>query len=237
MTPRKALFAIAGAVAFVAAGQNVYRDGRLISGPDARWRGGRSGGFHDRGRFNRGGYGRGGWGWRNDFPHSSTLHQPWAGSDTYEKNKNAGRERDGGRSDFQRDRDSTLDVYHREEDRARAIRERERDREEQRHAIRENKAAIEREREAARREREAREQDQLDEIRYRAAEKERKINSRQERQAEDYDKIMRNLEQCRAYNEDGTPCAKKANPGIPFCHRHVGYKGEMQPVKGGRSRR
>ena len=233
MTPRKAIFAIACATALVAVGQNVYRDGRLISGPDARWRG--RPGSYGRGGYNRGGYGRGGWGWRNDFPQSSTLHQPWAGSDTYEKNKNAGRERDGGRSDFQRDRDSTLDVYHREEDRARAIRERERDREERRQTIRENKAAIDKGREAARREREAREQDQLDEIRYRAAEKERKINDRHERQAEDYDKIMRDLGECRAYNADGTPCTKKANPGIPFCHRHVGYTGEMKPaVKSGR---
>lgn len=167
------------------------------------------------------------------FPTSSELHRPWAGSDTYEKNKNAGRERDGGRSDFQRDRDSTLDVYHREEDRARAVRENERIREERRQAIRENKEAIARDRESARRAKEAREADQLDEIRYRAAEKERAVNERHDKQAEEYDKIMRSLKPCRAYNADGTPCTKKANPGIPFCHKHVGYTGKMQPDEKG----
>lgn len=221
MTIRLAMFGMMAVAVSAVTGQNVYRDGRLISGPDAR----------RRGVYGRGGYGgryRGGV-WRNDYPKSSTLHQPWAGSDTYEKNKNAGRERDGGRSDFQRDRDSTLDTYHREEDRARAVRESERIREERRQAIRENKEAIARDRELARRAKEAREADQLDEIRYRAAEKERRVNERQDRQSEEYDRIMRSLKPCRAYNADGTPCTKKANPGIPFCHKHVGYTGKMQP--------
>lgn len=149
-----------------------------------------------------------------------SLHRPWAGSGTYEKNLESSRTRDGGRSDFQRDRDATLDVYHREEDRARAIRNAEAARAEKQQTVRDNKAVIEANARAAEAERRAREAEQSAEIRARAAEQEREILRRRAEQEKVHDAILNALPTCAGTMEDGTPCRMKANPGSHYCARH-----------------
>ena len=149
-----------------------------------------------------------------------TLHAPWAGSGTYEKNLGT-RSRDAGRSDFQRDRDATLDVLHREEDRARAIARQEAAREETRQAIRENKAVIEANARAAEAERRAREAERSAEIRARAAEQERELLRRRAEQEQVHDAVLSALPDCAATLPDGRPCRAKANPGYHFCAHHL----------------
>ena len=177
-------------------------------------RGGRSRGARPR---MRGGYG--GRVHTNVHQGPDTLHRPWAGSGTYEKNL-GDRNRDGGRSDFQRDRDATLDVYHREEDRARRIAREEAAREEKARVVRENKAVIEANARAAEAERRAREAERLAEIRARAAEQEREIRRRQAEQEKVHDAVLNALPDCAATLEDGKSCRMKANPGSHFCARH-----------------
>ena len=48
-------------------------------------------------------------------------------------------------------------------------------------------------------------------------------------QEAEHDRIMAALKPCRAYNADGSVCTRKANPGLSFCHLHVGYTGQLQP--------
>lgn len=149
-----------------------------------------------------------------------TLHRPWAGSGTYEKNL-GDRGRDGGRSDFQRDRDATLDVYHREEERARRIAREEAARAEKEREIRENRALIEANARAAEAERRAREAERTAEIRARAAEQEREIRRRQAEQEKVHDAVLSALPDCAATLENGRPCRMKANPGSHYCARHL----------------
>ncbi len=179
-----------------------------------------AGGLRDRGR------GRGGRGYdrvyRNVQEGPDSLHRPWVGSDTYEKNlaaRNGGR--DGGRADFQRDRDATLDVYHREEDRARRIQHEESVRREQQLVVEANKAVIEANARAAEAERRAREAERLAEIRQRAVEQEREILRRRAEQEKVHDAILSSLPTCMGRNADGTPCTRKANPGHHYCHLHL----------------
>ena len=49
-------------------------------------------------------------------------------------------------------------------------------------------------------------------------------------QEAEHDRIMAELKPCRAYNADGSICTRKANPGMSFCHLHVGYSGALQPI-------
>ena len=48
-------------------------------------------------------------------------------------------------------------------------------------------------------------------------------------QEAEHDRILAGLKPCRAYNDDGSACSRKANPGLSFCHLHVGYNGPLQP--------
>ena len=73
-------------------------------------------------------------------------------------------------------------------------------------------------------------QEQTDEIRRRAAEQEALRARRLAEQEAAYDRIMANLQPCRAFRDDGSPCTRKANPGLSFCHLHTGYAGPLQPV-------
>lgn len=45
-----------------------------------------------------------------------------------------------------------------------------------------------------------------------------------------YDSIMASLQQCKATNPDGTPCRHKANPGMSYCFRHVGFDKGASPA-------
>ena len=38
-----------------------------------------------------------------------------------------------------------------------------------------------------------------------------------------HDEILASLQQCKAKNPDGSPCKRKANPGLEYCYLHVGY--------------
>ena len=149
-----------------------------------------------------------------------SLHRPWAGSGTYEKNLRS-RSRDGGRSDFQRDRDATLDVYHREEDRARARAQYEAARAERARVVQENRAVIEANARAAAAERRAAEAERTAEIRARAAEQERETLRRRMEQERVHDAILNALPSCAATLPDGSPCRMKANPGEHFCACHL----------------
>ena len=47
-----------------------------------------------------------------------------------------------------------------------------------------------------------------------------KIKANKDRQ---YNEAMASLQQCKALNPDGAQCQRKANPGLQYCYRHVGY--------------
>ena len=166
----------------------------------------------------------------NVYQGPDSLHRPWVGSDTYDKNLNS-RSTDNGRSDFQRDRDAALDTLHHEEERARSIRHDEEARTEKMQDVRVNKAVIEANARAEAAERKAREAELNAEIRARAAELESERRAAAARSAEmaaRHDAALAALKTCRAYNDNGTPCMRKANPGLEFCYLHVGYSGKMQ---------
>lgn len=185
--------------------------GRVVRGPVVTTPGVRGGGartgFHG-GRVHR-----------NVHQGPDSLHRPWAGSDTYDKNLN--RSKDGGRSDFQRDRDATLDVYHGEEDRARRIAHEEAARAEKMQNVRENKAVIDAQNRAAAAERKAREAERNAELRARAAEQERETVRRRAEQEKVHDAVLSALPTCIGRNADGTPCTRKANPGHHCCALHI----------------
>ena len=166
--------------------------------------------------------GWGGWMYTNVYQGPDSLHRPWAGSDTYEKNL-GGKSKDGGRADFQRDRDATLDVHHSEEARAARIQREETARAEMQQKVKENKAVIEANTRAAEAERRAREAERLAEIRARAAEQEREILRRRAEQEKVHDAILNALPPCAARLEDGRPCPRKANPGSHYCYRHLDW--------------
>lgn len=159
-----------------------------------------------------------------------SLHRPWIGSETYDKNLGS-RSTDNGRSDFQRDRDAALDTLHHEEDRARSIRNEDAARAEKMQSVRENKALIEANARAAAAEQRAREAELNAEIRARAAELEadrRAAAARTVEMVARHDEALAALKPCRAYNDNGKPCPRKANPGMDFCYLHVSYSGRLQ---------
>ena len=163
---------------------------------------------------------RGGRVYTNVQEGQDSLHRPWVGSGTYEKNLGK-RNQDGGRADFQRDRDATLDVYHREEERARRIQQAEAVKAEQQQLVRDNKAVIEANARAVEAERRAREAERQAEIRQRAAEQEAEILRRRAEQEKNHDAILNALPTCMGRNADGSPCTRKANPGHHYCHLHL----------------
>lgn len=158
-----------------------------------------------------------------------SLHRPWAGSGIYQKNIELGRgSGSSSRSSFQRDRDATLDVYHREEERARWIRRQEQQTAEKEAQVRANKAQIELDRRQAELARKAREDAQQAELRRRAEEQEHRQHLRQIEKELSYERTMRSLTACQAVMADGLPCPRKANPGLDFCYLHVDWKGAVR---------
>lgn len=171
---------------------------------------------------------RGGGGRTNVHQGPDSLHRPWAGSDTYQKNIESGRGGGrSGRSDFQRDRDSTLDVYHREEDRARRIQREERQSAEKESQVRANKAQIEADRRQAEIDRKARADAQQAELRRRAEDQERRQEMRNLLSEAHYDAAVRALKPCQALLGEGHPCPRKANPGYSYCYLHLDWKGPV----------
>ena len=175
------------------------------------------------GAYGRDGYQGGYRVYQNVQKGEDSTHRPWVGSDTYEKNL-AKRSQDNGRADFQRDRDATLDVYHREEDRVRRLQQEDELRAEQRETIRANKAVIEANLRAAEAERRAREAERNAEIKQRAAEQELETLRRRDEQEKVHDASLQALPPCSARLADGRPCPRKSNPGSHFCYLHLDWK-------------
>ena len=99
---------------------------------------------------------------------------------------------------------------------------------EQRQELAEAKAEIREQRRQKAAARQAFLDEQTAEIRRRAAEQQELRARRQAEQEEAHDRIMAGLKPCRAYNDDGSPCTRKANPGLSYCYLHVGYSGPLQ---------
>ncbi len=165
---------------------------------------------------------------RNVHRGEDSLHRPWAGSISYERKKDEADARAAAHKMRQETR-SMLDLMN-----AEAESERRRQASERRQAEeRENLAAAKAEVRDQRRQRAAAHQaflqEQTDEIRRRAAEQEALRMRRLAEQEAAHDRILAGLKPCRAYNADGSACSRKANPGLSFCHLHVGYDGPLQP--------
>lgn len=168
---------------------------------------------------------------RNVYWGEDSLHRPWAGSISYERKKDEADAHSAALQVKQETR-SMLGLMN-----AEAESERRRQASERRQAEeRENLAAAKAEVRGQRRQREAAHQaflqEQTEEIRRRAAEQESLRMRRLAEQEAEHDRIMAELKTCRAYNANGSACTRKANPGLSFCHLHVGYSGPLQPSEG-----
>lgn len=165
---------------------------------------------------------------RNVSMGDDSLHRPWVGSMSYERKKS---EAAAHSATLQMKQEAQS--IQRQMDAA-AESERRRQASERRQAEqRENLAAAKAEIRSQRQQRAAAHQaflkEQTDEIRRRAAEQESLRQRRLAEQEAKHDRILAELKPCRAYNADGSVCTRKANPGLPFCHLHVGYSGPLQP--------
>ena len=165
---------------------------------------------------------------RNVYWEEDSLHRPWAGSISYERKKD---EADAHSAALQmkQETQSMLRLMNAEAESERRRQASERRQAEQQEMLAAAKAEVrdqQRQRAAAR---QAFLQEQTDEIRRRAAEQEDFRLRRLAEQEAEYDRIMAGLKPCRAYNADGSACTRKANPGLSFCHLHVGYAGPLQP--------
>ena len=164
----------------------------------------------------------------NVYWDDDSLHRPWAGSISYERKKDEA----AVRSAFlqvKQETQSMLRQINAEADMERRRQASERRQAEQRQELAAAKAEVQDQRRQKAAAHQAFLQEQTDEIRRRATEQESLRARRLAEQEAEYDRIKASLKPCRAYNDDGSPCKRKANPGLRFCYRHVGYAGQLQP--------
>ena len=165
---------------------------------------------------------------RNVHWGEDSLHRPWAGSVSYERKKDEADARSAAHQMRQETR-SMLDLMNAEAESERRRQASERRQAEEREALEAAKAEVRDQRRQRAAAHQAFLQEQTDEIRRRAAEQESLRARRLAEQEARHDRIMAELKPCRAYNADGSACTRKANPGLSFCHLHVGYAGPLQP--------
>ena len=158
-----------------------------------------------------------------------SLHRPWAGSISYERKKNEAAAHSATLQAKQETR-SMLNLMNAEAESERRRQASERRQAEQQASLEAAKAEVRDLRRQRAAEHKAFLQEQTDEIRRRAAEQESFRMRRLAEQEAEHDRIMAELKPCRAYNADGSICTRKANPGMSFCHLHVGYSGALQPI-------
>ena len=164
----------------------------------------------------------------NVFWGEDSLHRPWAGSISYERKMDEAAARSAS-FQIKQETQSALRLMDAEAESERRRLASERRQAEQRAELAAAKAEVrdqQRQKAAAR---QALLQEQTDEIRRRAAEQESLRMRRLAEQEAEHDRILAGLKPCRAYNANGSPCMRKANPGLSFCHLHVGYSGPLQP--------
>ena len=165
---------------------------------------------------------------RNVHWGESSLHRPWAGSISYERKKDAAAAHSATLQAKQETR-SMLHLMNAEAESERRRQASEWRQAEQQASLEAAKAEVRDLQRQRATEHKAFLQEQTDEIRRRAAEQENFRMRRLAEQEAEHDRIMAELKPCRAYNADGSICTRKANPGMSFCHLHVGYTGALQP--------
>ena len=166
---------------------------------------------------------------RNVFWGEDSLHRPWAGSISYERKKDEAAAHSAALQ-MKQETQSALRLMNAEADAERRRLASERRQAEQREELAAAKAEVRDQRRQKAAAHQAFLQEQMDEIRRRAAEQESLRMRRLAEQEAEHDRILAGLKPCRAYNNDGSICTRKANPGLSFCHLHVGYSGTLQPI-------
>lgn len=164
----------------------------------------------------------------NVFWGEDSLHRPWAGSISYERKMDEAAAHSTLLQMKQETR-SALSLMDAEAESERRRIASERRQAEQRAELAAAKAEVRDQQRQKAVARQALLQEQTDEIRRRAAEQESLRMRRLAEQEAEHDRILAGLKPCRAYNANGSPCTRKANPGLSFCHLHVGYTGPLQP--------